>query len=303
VAAGQVAIPNGSTGNKTVYAKWNPAVYDVILDDQSGSGGSGHAYEKYGTGWYSDSTATTAFSPANTVVAPTRSGYTFRGYYSSQVEDVEYSDDSGTQVITKSGLLPDNATYDDSNTNANNEVTLYAAWARNCNPGTHASCTLNITDAGVVTYTTSCSTGYEISNDGQYNPQCTPIDYSITYNATGGWCTGGNLITNNCSPTSYNVESASITLPTPTKTGYIFAGWYDNSALTGTADTTISTGSTGDKEYWAKWTPNVLDLNWYAVIGDATPYTTNVCTYDSDITLPSTNPSRTGYTFTGWAVD
>ena len=58
----------------------------------------------------------------------------------------------------------------------------------------------------------------------------------------------------NLTPTTYNVTSSTITLPTPTKTGHTFGGWYDNSGLTGTAVTQIATGSTGNKTFWAKWT-------------------------------------------------
>ena len=53
--------------------------------------------------------------------------------------------------------------------------------------------------------------------------------------------------------TFYTIESPDITLPTPTRTGYTFGGWYANEELTGDAVTTIATGSTGDKEFWAKW--------------------------------------------------
>jgi hypothetical protein len=38
-----------------------------------------------------------------------------------------------------------------------------------------------------------------------------------------------------------------------------FAGWYDNSSLSGTPVTKITTTDIGDKEYWAKW--NTFDLN------------------------------------------
>ena len=72
------------------------------------------------------------------------------------------------------------------------------------------------------------------------------IVYTITYNENGGTMPDSYA-------TSYTIESPNITLPTPTRTGFIFAGWYTNSNLTGTAVTTIATGSTGDKEFWAKW--------------------------------------------------
>ena len=68
--------------------------------------------------------------------------------------------------------------------------------------------------------------------------------YSITYHTNGG-----DAIANG----SYTILSPDYVLPTPTRTGYIFDGWYDNKGLTGTAITTIPQGTTGDKEYWAKW--------------------------------------------------
>jgi uncharacterized repeat protein (TIGR02543 family) len=74
----------------------------------------------------------------------------------------------------------------------------------------------------------------------------TATSYTITYNPDGG--TGATDGT-------YTIESSEITLDVPTKDGYTFEGWYDNVGLTGTAVTTIPAGSTGNKEYWAKWTP------------------------------------------------
>ena len=73
----------------------------------------------------------------------------------------------------------------------------------------------------------------------------TAIIYNITYNLNGG--TGATNGT-------YTIESADIILPTPTKANYDFAGWYENSDFTGEAVTKIEAGSTGDKEFYAKWT-------------------------------------------------
>jgi len=74
-------------------------------------------------------------------------------------------------------------------------------------------------------------------------------NYTIKYNVNGG--TG---VTDG----SYDYESAAITLPTPTKAGYTFAGWYTNTELIGTEVTSILTHSTGNKEFWAKWSAPVL---------------------------------------------
>lgn len=61
-------------------------------------------------------------------------------------------------------------------------------------------------------------------------------------------------------PTSYPTGYATgiaATLPTPTRTGFTFDGWYTNADLTGGAVTQIDTGTTGDKEFYAKWTENL----------------------------------------------
>ena len=71
-------------------------------------------------------------------------------------------------------------------------------------------------------------------------------NYTITYHLNGG--------TNNTSnPASYTVETETITLQDPTKEGFLFAGWYTTSTFSGTAVTSITKGSTGNKPLYAKW--------------------------------------------------
>ena len=54
----------------------------------------------------------------------------------------------------------------------------------------------------------------------------------------------------------------------------------------------------------ADWSANTITLNWYNDNTKITPSnnTANSCTYDGAITLPSSNPTKTGYTFAGWQV-
>ena len=119
------------------------------------------------------------------------------------------------------------------------------------------------------------------------------ITYNITYNLNGG--TGA---TN----TTYNVTTATITLPSPSKTGYNFAGWYDNEGLTGNAVTQIAQGSTGHKVFWAKWNANTYTVIFNKNANDATGTMTNQSfTYDEAAKPLTANAfTRTGYTFTGW---
>ena len=68
--------------------------------------------------------------------------------------------------------------------------------------------------------------------------------YTITYVNVDG--------ATNENPASYNVESETITLKDPVKTGYTFAGWYKDGEFT-TQVTEIIQGSTGDITLYAKW--------------------------------------------------
>ena len=115
------------------------------------------------------------------------------------------------------------------------------------------------------------------------------ITYKITYNLNGG--TGA---TN----TTYNVTTATITLPTPTRTGYTFNGWYFESDFSGTRQTKITQGTTGHKIYYAKWTANTYTITWNANGGTVTP-ATSTYTYDGAV-VEMPRPTRDGYTFNGW---
>ncbi|MCL1957396.1 MAG: InlB B-repeat-containing protein [Fibromonadales bacterium] len=73
--------------------------------------------------------------------------------------------------------------------------------------------------------------------------------YSIAYNPNGGTMIPASP------PTSYNINSPDITMPTLNeRCGYRFDGWFDNPNFSGTPITTIPTGSIGNKTFYANWT-------------------------------------------------
>lgn len=72
-----------------------------------------------------------------------------------------------------------------------------------------------------------------------------PQNFSITY------YDGSQTLS--LAPSSYNIESETIVLPTPVKTDYVFDGWYTNSVFEGSTVTTIPTGSTGVRKFYSKW--------------------------------------------------
>ena len=116
--------------------------------------------------------------------------------------------------------------------------------------------------------------------------------YTVTYNKNSG------TITNESSYTSYTYGTG-LTLPAPTRTGYTFGGWYENSDCSGTKVTKISTTATGAKTYYAKWTADTYTVTYNknkGTITNESNYTSY--TYGTGLTLPT--PTRTGYTFGGW---
>ena len=87
-------------------------------------------------------------------------------------------------------------------------------------------------------------------------------------------------------------------LPTPTRKGYTFAGWY--TAASGGTLVTPETIVTADGAHalYAHWTPNTYTVTFDANGGNVTT-TSKTVTYDSTVgTLPT--PTRNNYTFTGW---
>ena len=110
------------------------------------------------------------------------------------------------------------------------------------------------------------------------------INYSITYRLNGGT----NSISN---PSTYTVESNTITFANPTRSGYTFTGW---------DITSIPHGSTGNVVVTAHWSEPIVYTITYNLNGGTNAasnpksYTVN----SSNITLA--NPTRTGYTFDGW---
>lgn len=140
-----------------------------------------------------------------------------------------------------------------------------------------------------------------------------PQTYNITYHLDGGQMTGQK--------TTYNIEDR-YTLPTPTKTGYIFAGWTgSNNYSTPEMSVTITPGSTGTKGYTAHWTPITYKVayNGNGNTGGSTATSTHTYNQGQNLTANgftkkytvtynynysgSSNASATAnYSFAGWAT-
>lgn len=103
-ASGGSRVTAASTGSTTYYAHWTANKYTVTLNQQGGSGGS-------------TSVSATYASAMPAITKPTRTGYTFGGYYTS-------TNGGGTQYYTAAGASARSM----GNAGA---MTLYAKWTPN----------------------------------------------------------------------------------------------------------------------------------------------------------------------------
>ena len=115
--------------------------------------------------------------------------------------------------------------------------------------------------------------------------------YTVKLNKNGGTINKGDV-------TGYKYGEGA-TLPTDvTRTGYTFAGWYDNEELTGEIVEIISTTEVDNKEYWAKW-----ETNTYSYTLDTNDGIINkhYYKYGQQTILPTAEDiTFTGHIFKGW---
>ena len=104
----------------------------------------------------------------------------------------------------------------------------------------------------------------EVTTDVSLKAQWTPVDYTITYNLDGGSVAKEN-------PTTYTIESATITLVNPTREWFRFDGWTSDNITEPSTEVTIVNWSTWDKSFTAKWT----GTTWDAFVIHALPVEVN----------------------------
>ena len=227
-AYANIHIPNVvSKGIKfTVTAKRN--LWGVYFDANGGSGAPSMMKRHWGEVVY----IPTSF--------PTRSGYTFKGWTKEQ----------GSSTI---GYSPGDPIGDDA------DVTLYAVWSQN------------------VTKT-----------------------WSIIYNANGGYNTPEKQTAN-------IGQSITITYSKPTRSGYTFLGWSTWSGAT-EPEAMFTPGysytSDSDTTLYAVWSQNQTtqySLSFDLQGGTGT-FNTLYGGYGERVQIPYTTPTKSGYTFKGWAT-
>lgn len=116
--------------------------------------------------------------------------------------------------------------------------------------------------------------------------------YNITYHLGGGENAESN-------PQTFNEKTLPLTLATPTREGFSFAGWYQNPAYSGNQMTTIEIGTEKNVSLWAKW--NAVEYSVSYNLNGGTNNDQNITKYTIlDTPVKLYNPTYEGFVFEGW---
>ena len=233
---------------------------------------------------------------------PTKTGYTFSKWVTADGGSTAY--DFANETVTgktsvyagwtpvtykitynlAGGTLPEGKTNPADYTIETEDITLQ-------NPERAGYAFAGWSGTGLTGNSTTVTISKGSTGNREYTANWTVKTYGITLNGNGG--TGDGL-------TGYTYGQGALLPANWTKTGYTFAGWYGNKDCTGTPVTEISATDTGDKTYWAKWTPQTYQVTfeYYGADGGDATASKNVTYASAYGNLPV--PTKTGYTFKGW---
>ena len=273
----------------TLYAHWTGNSYLVTFNANGGSVSTASKSVTYG-------------STYGTLPTPTRTGHTFNGWYTAA---------SGGTKVTSS-----------TTTSSSSDHTLYAHWTANSYTVTFDANGGSVSLASkVVTYgsaygtlPTPTRTGhtfsgwYTASSGGTKVTSSTTVSSSSDHSIYAHWTANSYTVTFNANGGSVSTASKSVTygstygtLPTPTRTGHTFSGWYTASSggTKVTSSTTVSSSS--DHTLYARWAASSYTVTFDANGGTVATASKSVTYGVSYGELPV--PTQTDYTFVGWFTE
>ena len=282
------------SGNITLYAKWSQNTYDITFEKNGG----------VGIGFADGLTAIPLDIHTNSVFIPTKSGYTFDGWYiDSALTTLVTAGATLTSDITLYAKWVEDVTYysvnvylDDLNTPSafsssvpsgyqitSSDFAVFEAWGND----TGYTFVGVYYDSG---YTVAASVGDTITaNTSLYVKRVLSV-YSIAFDSNGG--SSISTLTGQTSVPS-NINTAYV----PTKSGYTFAGWYIDSGLT----TAVTPGSSlsGNITLYASWSQFTYSITFNSNYGSSISTLTGQTFVPSNINT-SYVPTRSNYVFLGW---
>ena len=299
-----------ANASATLYAVWqaNSSSSTIYTVTYNANGGSGAPSSQF---------VTSGAKLTLSSVTPVRNGYTFLGW--------------GTQSWSTSPSYYAGGTY-----TITSNMTLYAVWQSsgtsfytvtfdaNGGSGAPSSITANYGETIEIPFVEPYKSGYNFiswinSVDCQYynigdtmtvydNTTMTALwytekdiddpivsTYKISFNANGG---------SGAPASQTKTQGVTLTLSStkPTRIGYTFLGWNTSSTAT-TAAYSAGGSYTADASatLYAVWEKNTTTYTYNANGGTGAP-SSQTKTYGVALTLSSTKPTRTGYTFLGWST-
>ncbi len=279
-------------GDMTLYAKWQPGVYSILLEANGGTCSARSLLVRY-------------LSAYGELPVPTREDYDFLGWFTAA---------EGGEKVTEETVLDTVPTQE-------NPVKIYAHWkARSCTVALD-TCGGNPLDSitapidgvygelPVATregytfggwFTTADETGKQVKAGDAVDTEIKTLyahwkanAYTVTFNANGG-----DAITN---ALTVSYDGTYGTLPTPTRTGYNFAGWFTAAVDGKKIEATDTVKTAKDHVLYAHWTAGQYTVTLDPGKGECNTKTIGVSYDGTYADLPTAE--REGYTFDGWFTE
>ena len=259
---------------------------------------------------------------------PTRTGYQFKGLYTAA--------SGGTQIYNSSGVCVGDGTYwSGSGSTAKwiykGNVTLYAQWTGNTyyvkyngngstsgsmSNSTHTYGTSSKLTANAFTKTGHKFNGWATTETGSkvYDDQATVSNLTSTnkgtYNLYAKWTAKTYTVSFNANGGSVSTASKSVTygstygtLPTPTREGYKFDGWYTTASTGGSKRvSTTSVTITAAETLYARWIGITYYVKYNGNGNTGNSMSNSTHTYGTPSNLTANAFTKTGHSFIGWAT-
>lgn len=275
-----------SAGSHTLYARWERIYVKVSFDANDGSAASG--------------AANIALGEKYTLPEATRQYHTFDGWYTAA---------TGGDRIDQNTVLTNRERH-----------TLYAHWTVRTVNVTYDADGGTMSDPAKATYKlgtaygkrTAARSGYtfvgwytEKNGKGSKILDTTVVTNEVDHTLYAYW--SNEVCTVKFEPNGGKVDISSTkavydcpygTLPTPTRTGYDFAGWYTQANGGSEVTESMTVQTTDTVTLYARWSNAKYIVTFNADGGSCATASQSAEYAKAYGTLPT--PTRTGYTFDGW---
>lgn len=284
----------------TLYTVWRANTYTVSYNANNGTGAPASQTKTYGVTLTLSSTK------------PTRTGYTFQGWATSSTATSATYSAGGSYTANASAVLYAvwKATTWTVSYVANGGSTTPASQTKTSSAAITLASAISRASSSV-TYTVTLDAGASGASTGDSDNKLTATKTtSYTFykwkSTAGTLYDAGASYTLNQSTTmtaqwTPRTSGGTVTLPTPTWSGYSCTGWY-TSGGTKVGNAGASYTPTASITLYARWTRATYEVAYNANGGSGAP-AAQTKTHGTPLTLSTTRPRRSGYEFLGWSTN